>query len=112
MPTPKFALLALLLLPTTQAVDDPPKGKWIRNLHGGVTVELLGICDPATKEWWVPDGTALAEPIIDTFRTDGNDPQRLPRVFAVRVQGDLNPTVAWDFEDFGGESGSTLSSCS
>jgi hypothetical protein len=105
---PKLALITLFLLTTVKA-DDPPKSKWIRQLPDGVTVELLGICDPATKEWWTPDGQALADAPTETFATDASDPQRQARVFVVRVQGVLNSSVAWEFDDnTSGGSGSAL----
>ena len=99
----RYALLAVFTLPTS---PDPP-AKWVRALPGGVTVELLGVCDPKANPpaWWTPDGKPLAEPIIDTFGAD--DPRRLPRVFAIRVKGERNPTVNFEYDPTTGGRGGT-----
>jgi hypothetical protein len=104
---PRFALIAFFLLPIVN--DDPPKSKWVRSLPYGVTVELLGICDPASGEWWTPDGTALAEPICRIFDF-GADRNMRQRGFAVRVKGpDINATVQWIFDPYsGGQGGSAV----
>jgi hypothetical protein len=105
-----FALLALLLIPSSHAEDGPTKGKWVRNLPDGVTVELLGICDPGTKAWWTPDGTALAEPICNIFDFGVSGGGKRQRGFAVRVLGpDINATVQWVFDPYsGGQGGSAV----
>jgi hypothetical protein len=101
---------AAFLHPARLCADDQAKSAWLRNLPGGVTVELLGVCDPLAEppKWWTPDGKPLAEPVIDTFGIVLDDVRRRHRIFVVRVLGDLNPTVAWDHGDGGGQGGSSM----
>jgi hypothetical protein len=103
-------ILAAFLHPAQLCADDQVKSAWIRKLPGGVTVELLGVCDPQAKlpRWWEPDGKPLAKPVIDTVGIDLGDFRRRHRIFAVTIQGDLNPTVNWDHGGGSGMSGSSL----
>jgi hypothetical protein len=109
------ALLGLAVLPVSPGAGEPPreKSKWMRNLPAGVTVELIGICDPdATPPvWWTPDGRSLAQPVCKVVSLGGvsRSGQR-QRAFAVQVIGpDINPTFDWLFDpNSGGSSGSAV----
>jgi hypothetical protein len=102
--------LAPFLQPARVCADGQASSAWVRKLPGDVNVELLGVCDPLAEpaKWWMPDCKPLAEPIIDTLGIVPADFRRRHRIFVVRVRGDLNPTVAWDHGDGGGQSGSSM----
>jgi hypothetical protein len=107
--------LAVLVILPAQAQAPRPRGpaesRWVRQLAGGVTVELLGMTNPEVKPavWWTPDGKPLIAPIDNPAgiaRTGGNEQARQ---FAVRVEGPTNDEldVFWHFGQYiGGRSGS------
>jgi hypothetical protein len=90
--------------------DDQAKSAWLRNLPGGVTVELLGVCDPLAQppRWWAPDGKPITEPVIDTLGIVPVNYRGRHRIFVVRIQGDLDPTAEWDHDNGDSQGGSSM----
>lgn len=74
-----------------QAADEPkpqatpPGGPILVSLPGGVTGELIGLCDHTAKNksWWAPDGTPIAAP-YQRFRSRATpSPGQIAREIAV-----------------------------
>jgi hypothetical protein len=99
----RLACVIYAALAISPIFADGPPSKWSRTLPDGTTVELLGVCDPVTREWWTPDGKPIAEPICDVRDEGQTDNRRRQRAFAVRVLGpDINPTVEFLHDPYSG----------
>jgi hypothetical protein len=106
-------LAALALLPAQAEMPRasvPAESEWVRELPGGVTVELLGVSDPEVDPdvWWTPDGKSLAAPVTNATSDGRTKAAAQVRAFTVRVRGpsDDDLDVHWDFgRYFGGRSG-------
>jgi beta-lactamase regulating signal transducer with metallopeptidase domain/transglutaminase-like putative cysteine protease len=82
----------------TKGVRGASSVKMVATLAGGVTLELLGVCEhpSAGKQWWQPDGSPLDAP----YKTTGSklEPQagRKDYEFVARYGGAPDIDLAWD----------------
>jgi beta-lactamase regulating signal transducer with metallopeptidase domain len=87
------------------AFTGPELGQYAASLPGGMTVELVGLCEEPVEgsKWWRPDGSEIPEPTFETStRTSpmGDIPTRY--TFLVKAQGGENISMkAKIYEGFG-----------
>ena len=87
---------AVVLLPMARAQNrEAPDGSLVARLPGGVTVELLGICNwpPEGRRCWRPDGTKLSKEIFITRTEQLPGPHNYG--FMVQVAGPQDLAVRW-----------------
>lgn len=97
-----LSILVPLAMSQPAAHAVPKAGKnpdsFVRKLPGGVTVELLGLCEYPTpaERWWRPDGTVLEQaPFHKTGAKLTLADGLTAYEFAARVVGPKSPSIRW-----------------